>query len=232
PEPGGGPSNALTFTVATPNQIPRITTISPPSVQGGGQDFTLTVNGTGFVNASVVRINGASLTTTFVSATQLTALVSASVIATPGSASVTVFSPPPGGGTSNAAILQITVPPNPTPAITALNPNTVTAGSGPFTLAVTGSNFVQNSVVRFNGQDRLTSFVSSGEIHATITAANVLNGGSAAITVFNPAPAGGLSNALPLTINFAPPTITLLSPTSAVAGRPAFQLSVLGANFA
>jgi hypothetical protein len=232
PAPGGGASNALTFTVATPSQIPRITTISPTTVQGGGQDFTLTVNGSGFVNASVVRINGNSQPTTFVSATQLTAQVAASVIATPGNASVTVFTPPPGGGTSNSAVLQISVPPNPTPAITALNPGAVTAGSGQFSLTVIGSNFVQNSVARFNGQDRQTSFVSAGELRATITAADVLNGGSAAITVFNPAPAGGLSNALSLTINFAPPVIALLSPTSAVAGGPAFQLSVIGTNFA
>src|SRR5262249_50790701 len=138
----------------------------------------------------------------------------------------------PGGGTSNGAVLQISVPPNPTPAITSLSPGAVTAGGGQFILTVAGSNFVQNSVVRLNGQDRQTSFVSSGEIRATITAADILNGGSAAITVFNPAPAGGLSNALPLTINFAPPVITLLSPTSAVAGGPAFQLSVIGTNFA
>src|SRR5262249_39380475 len=149
----------------------------------------------GFVNSSIVRINGNNLTTTLVpntNGTQLTAQVPASIIATAGNASVTVFSPTPGGGTSNAAILQINVPPNPVPAITALSPNTVTAGTGQFPLTVIGSNFVQNSVVRFNGQDRQTSFISSSQIQATITAGDIANGGSAAIAVFNPAPAGGV----------------------------------------
>ncbi|MGH9769945.1 MAG: IPT/TIG domain-containing protein [Blastocatellia bacterium] len=232
PSPGGGPSNTVNFTIATPNPLPRITTISPATVQAGGQDFTLTVNGTGFVNSSIVRINGNNLPTTFVSATQLTAQVTSADIPNPGNASITVLSPAPGGGTSNAVVLRIDPPPNPVPALTALNPSAVTAGSGQFTLTVTGSNFVQNSVVRLNGQDRQTSFVSSSEIRATITAGDIANGGSAQITVFNPAPAGGVSNALALTINFAPPVITLLSPTSAVAGGPAFQLTVVGTNFA
>jgi hypothetical protein len=232
PSPGGGQSNTVNFTISSPSPIPRITTISPATVQAGSADFTLTVNGSGFVNSSVVRINGVNLTTTFVSATQLTAQVKSADIANAGAATINVFTPPPGGGMSNAAILQISVPPNPVPVITALSPNAVTAGSGQFTLTVTGSNFVQNSVVRFNGQDRLTVFVSSTELRATITAGDVLNGGSAAITVFNPAPAGGLSNSLTLTINFAAPVITFLSPTSAVAGGPAFQLTVTGTNFA
>jgi hypothetical protein len=232
PAPGGGPSNTVNFTIATPNPLPRVTTISPTTIQGGGPDFQLTVNGSGFVNSSVVRINGNNLTTTFAGPTQLLAQVPASVIATPGNASVSVFNPPPRGGASNSVTLQISVPPNPVPAIAALSPNPVTAGSGQFALTVTGSNFVQNSVVRFNGQNRQTSFVSASELHATIAASDILNGGSAAITVFNPAPEGGLSNAQALTINFTPPTITLLSPTSAVAGSSAFQLSVIGTNFA
>lgn len=232
PAPGGGQSNTVNFTVASPSPIPRVTTISPTTIQANSPDFILTVNGSGFINSSVVRINGNNLPTTFVNATQLTAQVTSADIANPGNASITVFTPPPGGGTSNAAILQISVPPNPVPAITALSPNTVTAGTGQFTLTVTGSNFVQNSVVKFNGQDRQTLFVSPTEVRATITAGDILNGGSATITVFNPSPAGGLSNSLTLTINFAPPAITLLSPTSAVAGDPAFQLTVVGTNFA
>ncbi len=74
-----------------------------------------------------------SRTTTFVSATQLRAQVPASDIATPGSASVTVFSPAPGGGTSNAALLTITPPAVLTVNTTAAVPGapiTVTLESG------------------------------------------------------------------------------------------------------
>ncbi len=232
PAPGGGASNAVTFTIAAPSGIPRITTISPTTVQTDNPGFTLTVNGTNFVQSSVVRINGNSLPTTFVSSTQLTAQVATADIATEGNASITVFTAPPGGGTSNAVILTITTPPNPKPAITALSPNPVTAGGPGFTLTVTGTGFVSSSVVRLNNQERPTQFVSATELRATIAAADIANGGTAAITVVSPTPGGGTSNAATLTISFAPPTITLLSPSSGVAGGPAFQLTITGTNFA
>jgi hypothetical protein len=64
--------------------------------------FTLTVNGTGFVNGSAVRWNAGDRVTTFVSSTQLTAAIPATDIAVAGTAQVTVFNPVPGGGTSNS----------------------------------------------------------------------------------------------------------------------------------
>ncbi|MBI1765149.1 MAG: hypothetical protein HYR56_27370, partial [Acidobacteria bacterium] len=231
PAPGGGASNVLTFAVNAPKPIPRVTSISPTTTQAGGAAFTLTVNGSGFVSESVVRWNGEARPTTFVSGTQLTAQITAADIANAGTASVTVFNSPPGGGVSSAQLFTITQPPNPVPTVTALNPASVTAGGAAFSLTVTGTNFVQTSVVRVNGQDRPTTYVSATELRAALTAADIANGGTATIRVFNPAPGGGLSTELPLTITFAPPTITLVSPSSAVAGGPAFTLSVTGTNF-
>ena len=71
--------------------------------------------------------------TTFDSATQLTATVDAALVAIGGTASVTVFSPPPGGGTSNAATFTVN---NPVPDISGLSPGSqlITAGS----LSLTG----------------------------------------------------------------------------------------------
>lgn len=232
PAPGGGPSSTLNFSIQQPSPIPRLTSISPNSVQAGGAAFTLTVNGVGFVSTSVVRINGNSLTTTFVNSGQLTAQVTPSDVANSGQASVTVFNPAPGGGTSNAILLSVSVPPNPVPTIASISPANVTAGTGAFTLTVTGTNFVAGSIVRLNGADRPTTFISATEVRAAIQAGDTVNGGSASITVFNPAPAGGTSNAVTLTIGFGPPTISLVSPVSAVAGGPGFQLTVIGTNFA
>jgi hypothetical protein len=89
------------------NPAPTTTSVSPTSATVGGPVFTLTVNGTGFVSGSVVQWNGANRTTTFRSATQLTAAIAASYVATPGSASVTVVNPAPGGGISNAQTFAI-----------------------------------------------------------------------------------------------------------------------------
>ena len=102
---GGGTSNAQTFTINNP--APAITSLSPTSGTAGGAAFSLTVNGTSFVPTSVVKFNGAAKTTTFVSAMQLTAAITAADIATAGTATVTVTNPASGGGTSASVSFTI-----------------------------------------------------------------------------------------------------------------------------
>src|SRR5262249_36887934 len=100
---GGGSSSPPPPGQPPPNATPSISSLSPSSATARGPAFILTVNGTGFISASVVQWNGSSRTTTFVRRTQLTARISASDIATPNTvAQVTVFNPTPGGGVSNA----------------------------------------------------------------------------------------------------------------------------------
>jgi len=94
---------------------PTITSISPTSAIAGGTGLTLTVIGTNFVSGSTVKFNGNARTTTFVSATQLTAASLASDIATAGSFSVTVTNP--SGGTSNAVSFTVVTPQDATQAI-------------------------------------------------------------------------------------------------------------------
>jgi len=69
---------------------PAITTLAPSNAAAGGASFILTVNGSGFDASTVVEWNGASRSTTFVSATQLTAVIPAADIATAGTAQVSV----------------------------------------------------------------------------------------------------------------------------------------------
>jgi hypothetical protein len=226
PAPGGGTSNAQTFTINNP--VPTTTSISPLSATAGGAAFNLTVNGTNFVNGSTVRWSGSARTTTYVSGSQLTAAITTADIATAGTASVTVFNPTPGGGTSNAQIFTIN---NPAPAITSLSPSSATADGGAFTLTVNGTSFVSGSIVKWNGSDRTTTYVSGTQLTAAITAADIATAGTASVTVFNPTPGGGTSNAQMFTINNPTPTTTSLSPSSATAGGAAFTLTVNGTNF-
>lgn len=92
---------------------------------------------------------------------------------------------------------------NSTPVITTLSPSSVTAGVGSFILTVNGSNFVSGSKVRWNGVDRVTNFVNSTQITATITSGDVSSAGTASVTVFTPEPGGGTSNLSTFTINSA-----------------------------
>jgi uncharacterized repeat protein (TIGR03803 family) len=76
---GGGANGAGTvFSLTVQTPAPTITSISPTSAISSGTGFTLTVNGTNFVSGSTVNFNGNAHTTTFVSATQLTAVILAS----------------------------------------------------------------------------------------------------------------------------------------------------------
>jgi len=148
-----------------------------------------------------VRWNGAARTTTVVSATQLTAAISATDVATAGTASVTVLNPTPGGGTSNAQTFTVL---NPVPTITSLSPASATVGGLDFTLTVTGTNFVPSSVVRWNGAARATTYVSATQLRATIPATDLLTAGTAQVTVFNPPPGGGTSNSVGFAVGLLP----------------------------
>ncbi len=194
--PGGGTSNAKTFTINNP--VPAIGSISPSSATAGGVAFTLTVNGSGFVTTSVVNWNGAPRTTTFSSSTMVTASISAADIATAGTVSVTVVNGSPGGGTSNAMTFTIN---NPVPVIGSISPSSATAGGPTFTLTVQGSKFVSGSVVNWNGSARTTTFVSKTKLTASIPAADIATAGTASVTVVNGPPGGGTSNAKTFTIN-------------------------------
>jgi hypothetical protein len=99
-----------------------------------------------------------------------------------------------------SGVLHQLVTENPLPSLTSLSPATVAVEGPTFVLTVNGSNFIPASVVRWDGGDRTTRFNSSTQVEADILAGDIATGGSAAVTVFNPAPAGGLSNALTLAI--------------------------------
>ena len=188
------------------NPTPTITTISPNSAMAGGAAFMLTINGTNFVPATTVNFNGTAPATTLVSATQLTAAVPAAAITSAGTAAVTVTNPAPGGGTSNDVNFTITNGANSVPAINSLSPSCGPKGQptlNPFIngqLLVDGQNFVASSVVRWNGNDRPTTFQSSSQLTAQISTSDVSAAGTADVTVFNPAPGGGSSNTSTFTI--------------------------------
>ncbi len=91
--------------------------------------------------------------------------------------------------------------PNPAPALTALNPSSAVAGRQGFTLTATGSNLISGSVLRWNGADRTTTFVSGTQLAASIPASDIAAAGSAQVAVFNPSPGGGTSTALTFAIS-------------------------------
>ncbi len=90
--------------------------------------------------------------------------------------------------------------PNPAPMVNSLGPSCIPAGVPTFNLSLNGVGFVAGSVVRWNGSDQSTTVASSHLLTAQIPASDIAAAGTAAVSVFNPAPGGGGSNSLTFTI--------------------------------
>jgi len=98
-------------------------------------------------------------------------------------------------------VYRVEQTPYPAPALSAVSPSPILAGDPGVTLVATGSGFTAESVVRWNGSTRPTVFVSTSELHAAISAADIASIGTAGVSVFTPAPGGGTSAVVVATID-------------------------------
>lgn len=90
--------------------------------------------------------------------------------------------------------------PNPVPKASSLSPASTTAPGINTWVTVTGSTFVRGSVALWNGAQRTTVFVSSGQLRVAIPASDLANATTAKISISNPAPGGGRSGGLTFTV--------------------------------
>jgi hypothetical protein len=219
---------------AAVNPAPAIASLSPASLPAGSGPLTLTVNGTGFLSSSVVQWNASARATTFVSATQLKATITAGDLAAVGTFQVTVVSPAPGGGTSAPAIF--TAGP---PIALGISAATVAPGS-PVTATLTGGP---------GGPADWLALAASGAPNTTYVTFVYVGGGvtTRTWTVNMPSTPGtyefrlflnnGYTRAAtspPITVSAATnpaPAVTAISPSRASAGSGAFTLTVNGSGF-
>lgn len=227
PGPGVGSSEPKTFTVINPQ--PVLNALNPASVNVQSPETTITVTGTGFVPNSVVWWNGENLVTTYISPTELSAVINPERLTSARTASIRVFNPSPGGGGSaNDKVFTVT---NPSPTIGGVSPDTVLRGSDEILITVTGTNFIGSSKIRFAGIDRETTVASSTELRALIPASDLANGGTRTVRVATPGPGGGVAGPLTFFVNNPVPVLGSVIPKSTIAGGPLFLLTVNGADF-
>ena len=117
PEQFGGSEDSITVLVLNP--VPESLSLSPQTVVAGGPSFKLLIAGENsgrvFVEGSTVLWNGSPRPTTMRGGSvcagpcvfYLEATISAEDIASPGTATIAVRTPPPGGGTSSGVTLTI-----------------------------------------------------------------------------------------------------------------------------
>jgi hypothetical protein len=218
-----GTSGGLIFTINPPR--PAITSLNPTSVVAGGQAFTLTVDGSNFLPgalATVVRWNYTALATTYVSSTEITALVPPSLTGGTGTANITVIT---AGGTSSG--MPFTINP-PQPVLSGISPSRLPTGYGAFTLSVNGTHFTSPAVVNWGSTPLITTPLGGYMLLAQVPASLVASAGTASVTVTTP---GGTSSPITFTIVRPQPIISSLTPSSVAAGGAGFTLTVNGTNF-
>ncbi len=206
-------------TVTSGTTGPVISSLSPANAAGGSAAFTLNVNGSGFVSPVSANWNGVSRVTTFVNANQVRIAVTTADIAQAGSVLISV------ANTSNGAIsntVTFTVTGNATPAVSSLVPSAATAGLAGMTLVVNGNGFVNGSTVQWNGGNRVTLFVSTTQLQAVLTTADLATAATAQVAVSSPGPGGGVSNSLTFTVLASEGTVG----ASAAGGAPAATINI------
>lgn len=101
-------SPSVNFPIAGANNpSPSISSLSPSSTSAGGEDLQILVKGSGFAASSVVELDNTPLATSYLSASQLVAVIPAADIAAKGTSQVAVTTPAPGGGLSKTLTFTV-----------------------------------------------------------------------------------------------------------------------------
>jgi hypothetical protein len=223
PAPGGGTSGSLAFTIDPTATL----TVSASVVAPGGPATVTLTNGFGGSDdwLGLARTDATGTSTiqwTYVGAGVTTRTWTVTMPETAGAYEFRLFV---GYSTLMAKSPPVTVDAslNPAPVVTSLSPNSVVVGGSALTLVVDGSRFMTGSVVRWNGANRPTTFVSATRLQASIGASDVATEGTANVTVFTPAPGGGSSAALPFAIRGLP---ALAVSATSVAGGSSLTLTL------
>jgi trimeric autotransporter adhesin len=214
--------------VQVSNPVPTVSTLAPSSVLVGSAAGTITVTGTNFVSGIALAVNGSPRNTVYVSATQLTASLTADDFLSAAPVLLNAVNPQPGGGASGTIALVVA---NPAPAIASLSPSSLNAGSAATIVDIVGTGFVAGTGVLVNGASRPATVISTTAMKVALTSADLVNAGSLGITAVNPAPGGGVSVSSAIAINNPVPGAITLTPASAIAGTGTAQITITGSSF-
>jgi len=130
------------------------------------------------------------------------------------------------GERDEVAFVQL---PNPVPVLESLSPSQASAGSPALVLTIDGKGFVEASRAFFGATQLATRWVSATRLEADVPATLLAAAATVPVTVQNPAPGGGASNALLFNVIGAPElAINTVTPASAEIGA---TITLLGTGF-
>jgi hypothetical protein len=242
PTPGGGTSSAAS--VAINNAALGSISLSPSTVPAGKTTSTvITVTGTGMVPGTGIQVNGSARATTYVSANQVSFILTVSDVSAAGRLNVTAVNPAPNYSVSTVASLTVATP-TATPVIASLSLTSAIVGSPGLTISATGTGFSTSCTLQWNATALATSY-SYGTIYNPLTgtyttgyslyglipASLLTTTGSASITANCPSAVTPTSNAIAFNVTNPPvPTVTSLSVTAGPIVTDT-KLTVYGTGF-
>jgi len=252
---GGGTSNAPTFTALNPTALldsivvpngglPLVVSSATRTVSVFGQFF---VNG---VSITLSRIGGnavapQTLSTTFVSSTQVTVVIPTTFLAEAGTLSFQAANPNPTGGASNTLSVAIV---NPRPRLFTIMPTTATISASDLALTLDGGNFLPNSTIVVRGTtqggaDTTITLAPTGYTPANATPTRLTVSvptsfaalaGTYFVWVQNPTPSvNGNTNSdtLSFFMRNPLPTLTSVTPATVSTGSGDTTVTLVGTNF-
>ncbi len=207
-------ASALTVTSVSPAVIPVATAV------------TLTVYGTGFQSSTSVLVNAATVATTYVSNTQLTATVPSTQFSAGAVVPVTALDHGVLAGAQGTLEID-----NPKPVLSQTSPASAVAGTGSVAVTMTGSGFSAATTAMFGGAARPTVFTSPTQVSVTLSAADAAIAGSFPMTVVNAVPGGGSSSASSFLITNPVPTLSSVLPAALSVGASGAVVTLQGSGF-
>ncbi len=230
---GGGTSdNSVNFYVAYPTA--QISSLTPASVEVTGPDIEIGVAGSNFVpGVSTFLVSNVAHQTTVISSSHLHGILDSAHRTTVGSVTIQIKTDQPGpiqDTLSSPVFLPISRHPN--PVVNSFSPPGALSGSPPFTLTLSGSNFIiPESTLFVDGVSRSASWTAT-TCQVPLTSSDLGHSGTIAfqIKTSNPGSSTSDSGIYNFPVGGVLPTITSLTPGSCTTGT-ATTLEITGTNY-
>ncbi len=233
---GGAPSTDawIGYQYATPQTFERILFQEGRNFSDGG--FFTALNVQVRQSGSWVNVQGLAINPVYPLNNDGISYESYSLQFTPISGDAIRIDGPPGGSAYFISVGELQVfgplPQSAAPTLSSMAPTSANNGDSPLKITVTGANFVNGSLVQWNGLNRPTTYIGPTQLQATLPASDLAAAGSARVTVSTPSATPTVSNALAFTINKASPSEltqlgTITSSVTNPSGSGNYNLEVI-----
>jgi len=207
--------------------VPQLSGASPTSLLVGGTTLQVTLTGA-FLKGAVAQWNGENRISVLRSPTELVMTLTTQDLAVAGTGRIRVMS---GSGAPSSDLSYSIL--NPVPQIVSATPATLPAGSPDTAITLSGTGFLSGSIVRWNGEDRLTTWLAeSSSLRVTLRAEDLISASTGALTVRNAPLGGGTSGAFEFVVaDSSAPIIMGLDPISLLVNAAQRTISLNGRAF-